>query len=127
MEDGERSLRRTTSGGAPGGADMQTVQKNFDNGAKDTSNHLKSLLVPSRVSFGIAGAEQLYQVARMIKGNPERVVRGQHPVVIFGGPLVQVLTRFLLNFCFSNVFFASVLAPHFFPSPPPSRSHAPLV
>ena len=36
-------------------------------GGKDPSNHLKSL-VPPGVSRMIAGAEQLYQVTRMIKG-----------------------------------------------------------
>ena len=33
-----------------------------------------SLLVPLQVSFRITGAQQLYQVARLIKGNQERVV-----------------------------------------------------
>ena len=39
LKGGERSLRRPTSGEtlveAPSGADVQTVQKNFDIGAKD--------------------------------------------------------------------------------------------
>ena len=42
--------------------------------AKDKPNHPKNMLVISRVSLGVAGAEQLYQVARMIKGNRERIV-----------------------------------------------------
>ena len=63
----------------------------------------------------------------MIKEDRERVALGQHPVVTFGEPLVQVLTRFLFKFCFPMFFFSSVLALHFFSSPPPSRSHAPPV
>ena len=48
--------------------------ENISKGTKDKPNHLKSMFVLSRVSLGIAAAEQLYQVARMMKRNRERVV-----------------------------------------------------
>ena len=78
FEKGERSRRRATSGAsleeAPCDTYAQTVQYTSANGTRDRSNHLKSLLVPSRVSLRKAGTGQSKQVARKVKGNRERVV-----------------------------------------------------
>ena len=87
----------------------------------------KSVVLPG-VSRRIAGAEQLHQVARMIKGignvlfsTHSKTLNGQDQVVTLGESPVQVRTRFLLNFV--QGFFC--VGPCLFTSPP-SRSHAPV-
>ena len=69
----EKGKVKESSGGALGMSDVQIVRSTCS-GAKDKPNNLKSMLVLSRVSLGIAEAEKFHQVARMIKGNLERVV-----------------------------------------------------
>ena len=54
---------------APSETDVEAIGYTSAKGTKDQPNHLKSMLVLSRVSLGITGAEKLHQVARMIKGN----------------------------------------------------------